>query len=291
MVFVVAGFVNHHSFSPTDYSSTSILLRRPPPAFPHPISITAVTFNVHDMYLVSTYRKERITAIAHILKRLNPDVVGLQESWIKSDRQLLMSILKTSRLQYAVYFPSGLVGSGLFIISAYPIVEYWFHRFSARGKWWKLWHSDYWGGKGCALTRVQLTVDHFVDFFNTHTHASYSDDGEYDLERASNLSEVMQFVKCANIPACPAIVVGDFNCSMQESQWDSLVQGGALQRAMATDSAIDHIMVARNPTYRFETIETHEIAEAVEIQGRLIAVSDHFGYMSKIRIVPTNSPV
>jgi len=287
--FSVAAYINSHTWAPINFEQSKMLSRehKKGPSFKKPQLLSIITFNVHDMYLVSSHRTERIEAVAQILKRFDPDIVGLQEIWIEKDRQALLSSLKDSRLHYSCYFRSGLVGSGLFVLSAYPIVEQWFYRFTSKGIWWKLWHGDFWGGKGIALTRIQIIDGIFVDFYNAHSHSFYDESGEYDEVRSSNLTEIVQFVKNTSLPNTPAIVVGDFNCNMQQPQWNSLVSEDYLQRAMIIESEIDHIMVARNGNYTHDITHSFEILESAQLEdGSLVCVSDHPGYLSKIRIIP-----
>ena len=48
-----------------------------------PVTLKIVTFNIHDIYFVSTDRTERMRAIANKLSGLDPDIVGFQESFIR----------------------------------------------------------------------------------------------------------------------------------------------------------------------------------------------------------------
>ncbi len=98
--------------------------------------------------VVSDYRPERMQAIAEKLCKIDPDIVGFQECFIESDREILITELKrNSRLKYHFYYPSRLVGSGLLISSAFPLIEKSFHQFKASNPAYKVWEGDYWAGK------------------------------------------------------------------------------------------------------------------------------------------------
>ena len=102
-------------------------------ALTEPVTLRVVTFNIHDIYVVSTDRNERMRAIAEKLCTFDADIVGFQESFIRGHRSDLIETLKRgSRLQYHQYYPSRVVGSGLLISSAFPITERAFLRFSAK---------------------------------------------------------------------------------------------------------------------------------------------------------------
>lgn len=254
----------------------------------NPLTLKIVTFNVHGLYLASRDRPQRMTAIAKKLATLDPDVVGLQETFVESDRSLLIEGLKDSRLKYYRYFPSATVGSGLFILSAFPIVEEYYHRYAQNGKWYKLYHGDWWAGKGVALARLALPDQAgYVDFYNTHAHAAYGG-SEYDADRLAQMVDLSGFVKASGLGASPAFVVGDMNCRPGDGAFEAAVGGGCLQRLMDVSTDIDHIFSVSNALYTFEVVKTEPIADAVTGSwGRRVALSDHTGYMSTIRITPT----
>ena len=60
-------------------------------------------------------------------------------------------------------FPSGALGSGLWILSRHPIVEAYFEQFTHNGHWWEFAQGDWWAGKGIGLARIELTTDTYLD--------------------------------------------------------------------------------------------------------------------------------
>eukprot|EP00128_Syssomonas_multiformis_P010555 Colp12_sorted_trinity150504_noHs@26771 len=148
--------------------------------------------------------------IAHSLKLSKYEIVGLQEVWMESDYE----ILKDS-LPYHHYFRTGVIGSGLVVLSKYPIIEAFHRRFSANGKPQKIMHADFFGGKAVVCCRIAHPAGD-VDFFTTHIHAEYNrENDEYLAHRAAQSYELLQFVRLtAKSPL--VIVAGDFNMEPQD---------------------------------------------------------------------------
>ncbi|MBU4212210.1 MAG: hypothetical protein KKD33_06465, partial [Verrucomicrobia bacterium] len=141
----------------TDTRIREVALIRQTHGLTKPVTLKIVTFNIHDIYVGSTDRAERMRAIAEKLCTLDPDIVGFQESFIKKDRNILIERLKKgSRLQYHQYYPSRVVGSGLLISSAFSITERSFLRFKDSNPFYKVTEGDWWAGKGVALAQVKL---------------------------------------------------------------------------------------------------------------------------------------
>jgi len=51
---------------------------------------------------------------------------------------------------------SGVVGSGICILSRYPICDVMFHRWSLNGYVHKIHHADWFGGKGVGLCKIKI---------------------------------------------------------------------------------------------------------------------------------------
>jgi hypothetical protein len=56
---------------------------------------------------------------------------------------------------------------------------------------------------------------------------------------------------------------------------------------MAVNSWIDHIFAVKSDGYRYDVRDTRVIDHKIPVDGEMIRLSDHKGYMSTIRIVPT----
>ena len=292
VVFMLMGctLLNARTPARTDLSR-SPQLATPPAPLSTSCTIKVVTFNIWDLYLYSKDRAVRIPAIIEHLTALDADIIGLQESFIRKDRERIFSALAAAGLPHHQYFESGFVGSGLSIISRFPIEEAHFFRYSQGGKAHKLKHGDWWAGKGVCLARLRLPYGiGYLDFFNTHIHARYRDD-PYEEVRMSQVRELEAFIEQSTSKTSPALVVGDFNTSASQPQYQTLVERAGLERLMLEDSRIDHIFGVRSSLYTFETLATVTI-DAKLIQGEQSArLSDHTGYMSTLRIMPTPSAI
>lgn len=63
-----------------------VALSNPAHGLTKAVTLKIVTFNIHDIYVASTHRAERMRAIGEKLCALDPDIVGFQESFIRRDR-------------------------------------------------------------------------------------------------------------------------------------------------------------------------------------------------------------
>lgn len=308
----VMSLLNGQTDSPTDFSK-SVVFADPPPLLTEPITLKLVTYNIANAYLFAVNRPERIKGLVDKLKELDPDIAGIQESFIEKDRTALIEGLKDSRLKYHAAFPSGTVGSGLLILSAFPIQEHWFHRYEKSNPWYKLWEGDWWAGKGVGMVRAELPGGALVDFYDTHAQAGRGHPTRYLEVRSSQMKGLADFVQATQSATGLAFVVGDFNTKLDAADIKIAIEQLGLLRLMNLDSRIDHIFGVSNLEYQFETLETVEISGEVMGSGpelflsraptlkeiyhqftgdaEMTALSDHSGYMSTIRITPMKSSV
>jgi endonuclease/exonuclease/phosphatase family metal-dependent hydrolase len=270
-----------------------------------PLELRVVTFNIADGYGFTNNRADRMRAIAKTLCELDPDLVGLQESFIAADRELLLRELGASRLAHHVRFDGATVGNGLLILSAFPIEEAWFHRYASNNPWYRLWEGDWWAGKGIGLARVRLPDGSLLDFFDTHAQAG-RDNPANETVRLAQMEELARFVREARVPGAPALVVGDFNTRPSAPDYALAVREAQLVRLMTVDSDIDHVFGVADPAVTYEVIDTREIAGTVatprpelfldraptlsEIASMLFGppgtsrLSDHPGYLVTLRV-------
>lgn len=264
----------------------SVLLGQHMAPLAHELTLKIVTFNVHDLYVASSHRTERMLGIAKTLANLDPDIVGIQESFVGKDRRTLLDALSGTRLAHHHYYQSATVGCGLLVLSAYPIVEPFFHRFTKNGHWYDFHRGDWWAGKGAALARIALPKGGYLDFYNTHTHARYGSSA-YDVDQESQMTELAQFIRKSALSWAPAFLVGDMNCTQESKPYQLAAAGGGLKRLMDIHSKIDHIFGVENPHYEYHVLNTEEIREKIPAGSGEVELSDHPGYMSTIRIIPT----
>ena len=75
----------------------------------------------------------------------------------------------SNALPYSHYFFSGVNGSGTCVLSATPIIEAHFHKFSLNGFPHKIFHGDWFGGKGLGLCK---TIYKGIPILLANTHVS-----------------------------------------------------------------------------------------------------------------------
>ncbi|MFV1950328.1 MAG: endonuclease/exonuclease/phosphatase family protein [Anaerolineales bacterium] len=264
-----------------------VTLRNQAHGLTEPLILNIITYNIYDLYIESADRAERMSGIAEKLCTLDPDLVGFQESFVKDDRNILISELqKCSRLQYHQYYPSRVVGSGLLISSAFPITERSFHRFNDTNSFFKVREGDWWAGKGVALARVELPDGiGYVDFYNTHAQAGYGNP-DYVIIRENQMWELAQFVNNSHSDRTLALLVGDLNSKIGDNAYQIALEGADLVRVMSIDSGVDHIFAVRDANYTFELLETVRIDGSILVDGIEVTLSDHIGYMSIVRVIP-----
>lgn len=269
-----------------------------------------MTYNIANAHGFTTNHRERISAIADLLIELDVDIVGLQEVFIEKDRKFLIEKLSSTPLKYASEYPAGFLGNGLVILSKYPIEESYFHRFKANNPWWKVWEGDWWVGKGIGHARIRLPNNTYLDFYNVHAQA-YRGNQESDDVRLEQFREASEFLNQASLQNSPVFFVGDFNTQQDKPDYQYVETYSNLVRLMNMDSDIDHITAIKHPGFSFEVIDTQEISGATAAshpgefysraptpaefwrmhfaaaeEGETTALSDHPGYLSKIKIIP-----
>ncbi|XP_017891097.1 putative neutral sphingomyelinase [Ceratina calcarata] len=174
------------------------------------VSISVLTLNCWGIPYVSRDRKARMAAIAEKFSKESYDVICLQEVWSIDDFKMIKA--KTQeQLPYSHYFYSGVVGSGICILTRFPIKDVMFHKWPLNGYVHKLHHGDWFGGKGVALCRLQIQ-DMDVNVYVVHLHAEYNrDNDEYAAHRVLQAFDTAQFVRLTCDGADSAILLGDLN--------------------------------------------------------------------------------
>ena len=285
VLFVCGAALFNGSVGVDERYQQSRLLLDPPPPWSGPQTLKVVTFNIQDLPFIGKNRPQRMRAIGTKVRLLNPDVVGFQEAFVEKDRALLLGELQAGRLKHAQYYPSGTLGSGLLLVSAFPITETYFHRYTVSNPWYKINEGDWWAGKGMALARLEIAGAGYLDVYNTHAQAGYGNSAYQEIILEQH-AEAAGFISKSQVPASPALVLGDFNSRLDAAPLKKLIAEAKLMRVMNIDSRIDHIFAVRSKHYAFEVMETAPIEESLNINKRKFSLSDHTGYMSTIRIVP-----
>lgn len=184
-------------------------------------------------------REIRMHAIGVEVARMGVDLVGFQELYFEADRQKILDLISKDGLIYHHYYHSGLLGSGLLIISRFPILETRFWGYSLNGRPQDLVRPDFYAGKGLAFAQLKTPAGR-VDFYNTHLIAPYLEIGEdvYFSHR------VAQAVDLANIltstsRGLPLILTGDFNTTPDRLTYRTCVKLGEIQDSYLESNGTD----------------------------------------------------
>lgn len=275
-----------------DYSA-SPFFTRPPAAWTTARTLRVVTFNIKDMYWLSSHRAERMAAIAKSLVEAKPDVVCLQEGFVAGDVGVICDALREIGLQHVVDYPSGVVGSGLWTLSRFPIREALFVRFSQNGAMFDTHGGDWWAGKGVGLARLEVAPGELLDVYNTHMICNLGGE-ELRAHRAVQVREYAGFALSATPRNVPALLLGDFNCGYGGADSDHLHYVMRWEPMLQRRWGYDHVF-ARSPggQYRFTSLGELALNGEVSIPGepgRTESLSDHTGLLAEVRIEPPPLP-
>lgn len=116
---------------------------------------------------ISKHRAIRLDAIADRVAQSTYSIVALQEIWVYSDFENLVS--KTAHiLPYAKFYFSGVLGGGLAILSKWPIESTTMWRYPLNGRPTAFWRGDWYVGKGVASALIRHSSGQLIEVFNTH---------------------------------------------------------------------------------------------------------------------------
>ncbi|CAO3592624.1 unnamed protein product [Absidia cylindrospora] len=196
-------------------------------------TLSVLSLNCWGLYIVSKKRKSRLVAIAKAIEQASYDIVTLQEIWVQDDFQKIKTSLAT-KLPYAKYFYSGALGSGLAIFSKFPIIQTSYFRYTLAGRPLKVFHGDYYVGKGCATVCLEHPIAGLIQVFTTHLHAGYGNSDEYQGHRITESWELANLLRSAAAQGRQIIVTGDFNSVPTSYNYRIL-----MEHAFMTDSWLE----------------------------------------------------
>jgi len=185
----------------------------------------------------AAFRKLRFQAIAQELLDSKYHVVLLQEVWTAEDWELVRERVKDSFV-FTHRFTSGVMGSGLAILSRFRVLECSFTAFNASGKLYKFWHADALGAKGIASILVSGPEGLKIRILNLHTQAQYKqapplyEDAEYMAIRCAQLIQLAGIVR--NSQSDAVIVAGDFNSRPFSAEMRAFMAVSGLEDSFAS---------------------------------------------------------
>lgn len=181
-----------------------------------PRSIRVVSYNCFGLKYIAKHRRERLKEIGVQLAKVrpSPEIVGLQECWTQEDYHAIRERTKHI-LPYGKNYFSGIFGSGLAILSKWPIIESSMYRYPLNGRPAAFYRGDWYVGKGvaCASIRIGPTADDIVEVFCTHLHAPYEREpnDSYVCHRTAQAWEIARLMRNAAERGRIVLGLGDFN--------------------------------------------------------------------------------
>ncbi|KAI9467799.1 MAG: Endonuclease/exonuclease/phosphatase, partial [Benjaminiella poitrasii] len=172
--------------------------------------LNVLSFNCWGLAIVAKHRSFRLKAIAEVLNKGNYDVITLQEVWVRKDFEQIQASV-THNLPYCKYFYSGAFGSGLAILSKFPIISTSYHRYALNGKPLQIFHGDYYVGKGIGSVLIEHPTIGLLEVFNTHLHAGYGPKDRYRAHRATECWQLAYMLRTSAAMGRQIILSGDFN--------------------------------------------------------------------------------
>lgn len=190
------------------------------------------TMNLGAIFAFSSKTKDRISKFCqNINSDHDVDIVLVQEVWMKSYREHLKSECKfpfvvdlnesnglkdktVNELKtkfFKLFLSNVEVGSGLMILSRYPIVETKKLSFSVGGSEKQLFDGEFMANKGAIGAIIKHPVIGNMFIANTHLIANYTDH-DYDEQRLIQLRELFSWFY-SNARLLPSAIGGDFNIS------------------------------------------------------------------------------
>lgn len=133
-----------------------------------PSALKVLSLNVWGLAYISKARQFRLRHIADRIAQGDWDVIALQEIWVESQDWKMLQSKCAQRLPYSKFFYSGAFGSGLAILSRFPIVATHTHPYSLNGQPIDVGHGDWFVGKAAGCVTLDLGGSLLVDVYDTH---------------------------------------------------------------------------------------------------------------------------
>ncbi|ORY87097.1 Endonuclease/exonuclease/phosphatase [Protomyces lactucae-debilis] len=228
-----------------------------------PDELEIVSLNCWGLKYISELTDERIAHIADELANGTSDIVCLQEIWQRRHWRLLRDRVK-DRLPHSKYFYSGMMGSGLAILSRHPIIGTDMRPYTLNGRPQAFYRGDWFVGKGVASVVILLPSKRKCQIFNTHMHAPYNERVDtYLCHRTAQGWDLRKMLKASVEAGYLTFATGDFNS----------VPGSLVHRFLTT--YLSDSFITLNPELPlFPDSETQQSAqELVDVYGATCDVS------------------
>ncbi|KAI1505462.1 DNase I-like protein [Biscogniauxia marginata] len=189
-----------------------------------PTQVNILTLNCWGIPYVCPERSNRLLEIGRRIVQADPapHIVGLQECFSREDFERIRQETRNV-LPYAKYYSAATFGTGLVILSCWPIEETSMFRYPLNGSPTVFYHGDWYVGKGVAYAKIRYgqAPDHVIDVLNTHMHASYPGD-EYlchRLGQAWEFGKILRFALQRRHYRTLVVALGDLNAEPTSLPW------------------------------------------------------------------------
>ncbi|KAL5287040.1 SMPD2 family protein [Megaselia abdita] len=274
------------------------------------LTLNVLSFNVWGIGIpiICPNRQNRISAIGEELASGRYDIVSLQEVWTENDYNTLQEKTKHV-LPYNHYFYSGVIGAGICIFSKYPIIGALFHAWSVNGYFHKIFHADWFGGKGVGLVKI-LVNNQVINVYNAHLHAEYdTEKDDYKTHRVIQSFDTAQFIENTKGDSVLQILAGDLNtqpddicykvilriskmtdtCQDEDTCTDECPRNTYTPKSLIKKNSkgirIDHIFIRGNENATVQVLH-HGTPLPDRVPGQKFSYSDHEAVLARIKISP-----
>jgi len=272
-----------------------------------PLHLRVLSLNCWGLPVFSKDLEARMRAIGRVIKWAGYDIVGLQEIYREEDRQRVLQEAAPAGLVHSQYFRSGIFGSGLFLLSRFPIMEAGFARFRLNGRPNDLIRSDYYAGKGVGRVQVYTPAGP-IDVYNTHLIAPYMEIGDdvFYTHRIAQTWDLSRFINALS-GGTPLIVTCDINSPPERLTYRALQNLTGLtdtfrvvnpnDPGITVTTEIPYLRVhepecmdyvfCRDGENRHWKVVASEITMkhvAPEFQNEILAYSDHYGVSTTLQL-------
>lgn len=197
-------------------------------------ALHVLSLNAAGIPFVHPGLSARLPAIAAHVKQAGYDVVALQELWRDEDARALAD---AAGLAYRARVPrSVLLGTGLAILSRYPIEATRERHFTCSPSIFRLTQGEAFARKGVLMARVE-TPRGALDVYDLHLVSDYPGSRYFTL-RLTQVFEAAQAVERWS-RGRPFVILGDLNASPSDPEYRAFIDLLGLQDACLSPGGDD----------------------------------------------------
>lgn len=250
---------------------------------------------------------ERLRSIGARLGALSLDVIAFQEVWTAGARRRLRRAGREAGLEHAWGPQARVGGSGLLLLSRWPILSARLTPYSLRGHPERLTHGDYYGRKGYAWLRLETPAGP-VSVIDTHLHARYASDVSHEYV-PQRVGQVVELALGTHRVADPLIVAGDFNFTDRHVEYrvladltglrdvarelgneqPTVTRGNPLRHSRKPDRRVDYVFARDGERQRVVSRSVTRIFDEPP-PPPLRGYSDHAGVLAELEVLPAGPP-